>query len=209
MQHALMSALTTRLAQYWATGIEPERLGGSHSAVAPYNVFATKDGYMVAGVWGAGEAWPRFCEAIERPELVDDPRFLTNLERVANRSILNPLLEAITVTRTTLEWQQRFRAQHVLFGPVLGFDALFADPNVVAQHLKESVEHPTAGPIPQLAPVVRMGDTPGEILRHPPRLGEHTEEVLAEAGYSAHEIQTMVDGGLAQVASAVEATVRA
>jgi formyl-CoA transferase/CoA:oxalate CoA-transferase len=86
MLQGLMTALTTRLATYWATGDVPVRLGGAHSAVAPYNVFPASDGWIVAGVWGAGEAWPRFCAAIGRPDLADDPRFLDNKMRVDNRT---------------------------------------------------------------------------------------------------------------------------
>ena len=200
MQHALMSALTTRLAMFWATGQEPERLGGSHSAVAPYNVFRTRDGHMVAGVWGAGEAWPRFCAAIGRPDLTDDPRFLTNADRVAQRQVLNPLLEEITVTRTSAEWQELFRAEHVLFGPVLSLTELMAHPHVIDTGMISSVSHATAGEIPQLAPTLKLSETPGALAGPPPRLGEHTAEVLAEElGFDSAKIHELVTAGVIEV----------
>src|SRR3954449_11260172 len=110
MLYALMSALTTRLASHWFAGEEPARHGAQHSVVAPYQAFETKDGWAVAGVWGAGEAWPRFCEAIERPDLVDHPDFAENVDRVAHREALNAILRPIFEQRTTAEWRDRFQA---------------------------------------------------------------------------------------------------
>ena len=197
MLHALAATLTTRLAMYWAEGIEPVRLGGAHSAVAPYNIFPTSDGYMVAGVWGAGEAWPRFCEAVERLDLVDDPRFSDNALRVANRSELVPILESITVTRSTAEWQEVFRRLHVLFGPVLSFEGLLAHEHVKQAEMVQMIDHPTAGSIPQLSPVLKMSGTPPEISSAPPLYGQHTVEVLAEIGYSPDEVEYMLELGIA------------
>lgn len=198
MLRGLMAALTTRLATYWATGVEPLRLGGAHSAVAPYNVFRTRDGYMVAGVWGAGEAWPRFCAAIDRPELTDDPRFLDNASRVEQRHVLVPLIESVTTTRTTAEWEQAFREQHVLYGPVLSFGELLSHEHVVASGIVQTVDHPTAGTLKQLAPTVVMSSTPGAIAAYPPLLGEHTVAILRESGYSEAETQALLRSGVAR-----------
>ncbi|GAB6987545.1 CaiB/BaiF CoA-transferase family protein [Nocardioides pyridinolyticus] len=198
MLHVLMSALTTRLALHWATGEVPERLGGAHSAVAPYNVFKTLDGYMVAGVWGAGEAWPSFCAALGVPELVDDERFKTNKSRVDHRDVLVPLIEAITSARPTAYWQGVFREHHVLFGPVLDFPSLLSHEHVKHAGIVSSVEHTSAGTIPQLAPVLKMSATPGAIKRPPPRLGEHTAEILAGLGYEDGDIARLLDGGVAR-----------
>lgn len=198
MLHALMAALTTRLALYWATGEQPERLGGAHSAVAPYNVFQTEDGYMVAGVWGAGEAWPKFCEALGRADLADDPRFVDNKLRVGNRHLLVPLIESITVTQPTAVWEERFRAVHVLFGPVLDFPSLLSHEHVKAAGIVSSVEHPGVGTIPQLAPTLKLSGTPARLGAPPPMLGEHTREILSELDFPAADVERLIHGGVAR-----------
>lgn len=197
MLYGLLSSLTTRLASHWATGTDPQRFGSAHSVVSPYQAFETKDGYAVAGVWGAGEGWPRFCAAIERPDLAEDPRFLTNHDRVERRGELTGLLSDIFRTRTTAEWEQSFHACSALFGPVYSFSEILNHPHVEQAGLVQTVNHPTLGEIPQLGPVIFLRDTPGRIAGPPPVLGQHTREVLVEAGYTAAEIDGLVAGGVA------------
>ena len=195
MLYALMASLTTRLASYWFGGEVPQRHGNEHSVVAPYQAFKTADGYAVAGVWGAGEAWPRFCEAIERMDLVDREGFATNVERVANREELKAILNAIFVQRTTAQWRQRFHDARALFGPVLDIPTALEQEQVAHGGLVTHVEHPTLGDIPQLRPIIELSDTPGAISGPPPLFGQHTVEVLEELGYSEAEIARMVAEG--------------
>jgi crotonobetainyl-CoA:carnitine CoA-transferase CaiB-like acyl-CoA transferase len=197
MLYGLLSALTTRLASYWHTGENPMRYGSAHSVVAPYQAFRTKDGYAVAGVWGAGEGWPRFCKAIGRAELAKDPRFETNQDRVHRRDELTALLDAIFVTRTTAEWEKSFNENHALFGPVYTFSEILNHPHVESAGLVQSVEHAKIGQIPQLGPVIFLRDTPGRIAGPPPLLGEHTRMILEEAGYSEAEIKNFIEAGVA------------
>ena len=193
MLHAMMSSLTTRLATYWATGQEPARNGGAHSLVMPYQIWQTKDGYVVAGVWNGGNVmWPKFCDAVGLPQLAQDPAYATNADRLAKRDELAKILQAQFLIDTTAAWERRFRALQVLFSPVYTFGELLNHPHVQQAGIVSSVHHPLLGDIPQLMPAISLSDTPGGLSRHPPLLGEHSREVLREAGYSAQEIEELV-----------------
>ena len=196
MLDALISALTTRLASHWFGGEEPARHGSQHSVVAPYQAFETKDGWAVAGVWGAGEAWPRFCEAIERSDLVEHPSFADNERRVANREQLNAILYPIFRERTTAEWRDRFHDARALYGPIHTVSGAVTQEQVRARDVVTEVDHPTLGAIPQLQPVIGLGETPGEIAGPPPRLGQHSAEILGELGYDADQIEALVAEGV-------------
>jgi crotonobetainyl-CoA:carnitine CoA-transferase CaiB-like acyl-CoA transferase len=191
MLAALVSALTTRLANFWATGVDPVRNGSAHTVVAPYQAFATADGHIVAGSW-TQDSWPRFCHGIGLAELIDDPRFATNPDRVRNHAELTAILDADFATRTSASWEEQFHRANALFGPVLTFSELFEHPQVQASGILGSVEHPTLGAIPQLEPAIRLSDTPGAIGVPPPLLGQHTREVLAEAGYGPAAIEDLI-----------------
>ncbi len=127
MLAALVFGLTTRLAAYWATGEEPVREGAAHSTVAPYQVFKAKDGDIVAGAW-TRDTWPRFCEAVGRPDMANDPRFVDNPDRMRHRDQLIGELEKIFITRTVAEWEQRFHDANALFGPVCTVGQALAHP---------------------------------------------------------------------------------
>lgn len=196
MLDVLISALTTRLASHWFGGEEPSRHGSQHSVVAPYQAFKTSDGWAVAGVWGAGEAWPRFCEAIERMDLVEHPLFADNERRVANRTELNAILDPIFLTATTAQWRDRFHDAKALFGPINSVSAAVTQEQVQARDVVTRIEHPTLGPIPQLQPTIGLTDTPGEIQGPPPLLGQHSSEILLELGYDDAQIAAMVADGV-------------
>jgi crotonobetainyl-CoA:carnitine CoA-transferase CaiB-like acyl-CoA transferase len=199
MLYGLMSALTTRLASYWATGEDPTAYGSAHSVVTPYEAFRAKDGYIVAGVWGSN-GWVRFCRAIDRPDLADDERYAQNVERIRLRHELKPIFDEVFAQRTVAEWDGRFRAEGALFGPVHTFSEILNHPQVESAGLVQQVQHATLGQINQLGPVIQFSETPGRITTAPPVHGQHTRDVLAEAGYSEDEIEALVAGGVAKVA---------
>ncbi len=194
-----ISALSTRLATYWATGLDPKPAGSSHNVVVPYQAFHTKDGYVVAGVWGAGKSWPQFCEAIEQPQLVNDERFATNEHRMANRLDLIRLLEPIFCQRTSSQWEERFRHAGALFGRVNSVSEALSQPQVQHDGLVVEVDHVALGPIPQLAPPIRFSQSSAGVRAAPPVLGQHTREVLEEAGYTRHEIDGFLEREVAAV----------
>jgi crotonobetainyl-CoA:carnitine CoA-transferase CaiB-like acyl-CoA transferase len=193
MLAGLISSLTTRLASYWATGEDPQRCGSAHSVVAPYQAFETADGYVVAGAW-APEGWPRFCEAIDRTDLIDDPRFATNIDRVERRDELNAILVPLIRSRTTEEWEERFHRANALFGPVHTISQSLAHPQ--AEGLISTVKHRTLGNIPQVGSPITMAGTPARTRLPPPLLGEHTDEVLAELGLTRDEIDQLSARGI-------------
>jgi formyl-CoA transferase/CoA:oxalate CoA-transferase len=202
MLHAMVLSLSTRVASYWATGEEPGRWGSAHSVVAPYQAFETADGYVVAGAW-AQESWPRFCSALGRPDLEDDPRFRTNADRVANREAIVAEVQRSMRERTSAEWERQFFAARALFAPVLPISEVLAHPQLEALPAVEHVEHPRHGRLPMPSTPIRMSDTPGRVRRPPPGLGEHTVEVLAELGFAAADVEELLRSGAARQDEAV------
>jgi crotonobetainyl-CoA:carnitine CoA-transferase CaiB-like acyl-CoA transferase len=195
MLTALMSALTTRLAAYFASGKDPQRSGHAHSVTAPYQVYETADGHVVAGAW-AEDSWPRFCRAVGLPELIDDPRFRTNGDRIENLDQLNSILEPLFRTKNSAAWEDAFHAENALFGEVCSIDRILHHPHIQQAGVLQSISHPTAGQIPVLAPPIQLSDTPGSVDRHPPLYGEHSTEVLRDFGYSDDEIEALAAQGV-------------
>jgi crotonobetainyl-CoA:carnitine CoA-transferase CaiB-like acyl-CoA transferase len=194
MLSGLLAMLSTRLANYWASGEVPERMGSANSIYVPYQVFRTADGYVMAGSFG-GDSWPKFCAALGLPELADEERFRSNRSRFDHRTELIALLEERFATATTAQWEPRFRSAGALFAPVKTIAEILDSEQVRELGLIQSLEHPTAGTIPQLGPPLELSETPAAIRRPPPLLGEHTREVLAEVGLDQAEIDALCASG--------------
>jgi crotonobetainyl-CoA:carnitine CoA-transferase CaiB-like acyl-CoA transferase len=196
MLGGLLAMLSTRLANYWASGEDPQRMGSANSIYVPYQVFQTADGYVMAGSFG-GDSWPKFCTAIGLPELAEDERYRSNRSRFDHRETLIPMLQARFAARTTDDWEPAFRAAGALFAPVKTVAEILAHPQVAELGLVQSVAHPTAGTIPQLGSPLDFSETPAAIRRPPPLLGEHTREVLLEGGFTPTEIDALCASGIA------------
>lgn len=200
--HALAFTHTTRLGELYSTGREPQGQGTAHSMVAPYEVFPTKDGPVIAGSW-TQDTWPRFCRALGRPELADDPRFATNPLRLANRPALREIVTEVMERRTMAEWEVEFHRAKALYGPVLTVSQMLEQEQMVD---RPAVVDVTCGDgrvttVPDSTSAVRLHGTPGAVVLPPPRFSEHAHEVLAELGLSSDEIADLAARGVVRVPS--------
>ena len=179
---------------YFATGVNPGPSGSAHILTAPYQAFPTSDGWINVG--GANQAnWERIVKVIGRPELAQDERFRTNGERMKNLAALTPLIAERLKSRSSADWIREFEAAGVPVGPVNKIGEMLADPQVAAREMVVEVDHPRAGRTRALGLPIKFSETPGEITRAAPLLGEHTREVLAGLGYSSAEIDRLVAEG--------------
>lgn len=175
---------------YFATGESPGPTGSAHILTAPYQAFPTQDGWINIG--GANQAnWERIVKVIERPELADDPRFRTNGDRMRNLAALTPLITERLRSRASAEWIRVFEEAGVPVGPVNKIGDMLADPQVHARAMVVEVDHPRAGRMKTLGTPIKFSDTPGEVRRAAPLLGQHTDEVLASLGYGKAEIAAL------------------
>ena len=154
-------------------------MGNAHPTIVPYQDFPTADGDMILAVGNDGQ-FARFCAVAGHTEWSVDERFATNPARVANRSVLIPLLRQATVMKTTAKWITLLESAGVPCGPINRLDQVFADPQVQARGLRVEAPHPRLGNVPLVANPIRLSGTPVGYRQAPPLLGEHTQEVLAD-----------------------------
>ncbi len=191
-----VACLANQAMNYLTTGTAPRRLGNAHPNIVPYQDFPTADGDFILTVGNDGQ-FRKFAEVAGQPQWADDPRFVTNKQRVANRAELIPLIRQATVFKTTAEWVEQLERAGVPCGPINDLAHMFADPQVKARGLAIDMAHPLAGSVPQVASPIRLSETPVEYRSAPPLLGEHTERVLGEVlGLAAADIQQLRSAGV-------------
>ncbi len=170
----------------------PKPLGSAHRMNAPYQAIRCADGYITLG--GANERiFRRLCDVLAHPEWTTDDRFADNASRVRNRAALAADIEALTRQRPREHWLALFEANDIPCGPINDFGQVFGDPQVEAREMAVEIEHPTLGHLRALGSPIKMSATPPDVRRRAPMLGEHTDEVLADAGYSAEDIRALRD----------------
>ncbi len=182
-------------AGWLADGEEPTRQGSRHRQNAPYQRFATGDGYIMIGA--ASQAiWERCARALGHPEWLEDPRFARSATRVRHRNALEKELEAVLVTRPTAHWLTVLDKAGVPCGPVYAYGQLFADPQVRHREMVVFADDPELGRVPHLRTPVRLTGSAVAVRRVAPKLGEHTAELLAALGYTPADVDELRRSGV-------------
>jgi crotonobetainyl-CoA:carnitine CoA-transferase CaiB-like acyl-CoA transferase len=182
---------------YFADGEVPAQTGTRHRRSTPYQAYRTADGYVTIGA-NNDRLWRRLVlDVLDTPAWLDDPRFATLSDRMAAIDELEREIEAITTTRTTADWIETLEAAGVPGGPVLTYDETLADPHVIAREMITEVRHPIIGPMRTIAPPAKFSDLSFQVRGPAPWLGQHTAEVLRDAGYTDDEIKNLYTDGVA------------
>lgn len=181
---AQVAMLANLGANYLVTGVPPKRAGNAHQNIVPYQVFEAADGHLILAV-GNDSQFAKFCEVAGVPELAADPRFAKNADRVRQREILVPLLAERIKTRPRAQWLSQLERAKVPCGPINDLAEVFADPQVREREMAVTVPHPLDPALRLVASPIKMDATPVQYRRYPPRLGEHTDEVLESFGIDA------------------------
>ena len=178
--------------EYFSGAGVPAALGSAHRMTAPYQAIRCADGYVTLGA-ANDRTFRRLCEVLGRNDWLASPRFSDNASRVRNRDELAAQIESITGDLPSDHWLAVFEAADIPCGPINNYEQVFADPQVQARHLIAETEHPALGRIRTLGSPIKMSETPPVVARRSPSLGEHTDEILGEAGFDRSEIGQLRD----------------
>ncbi len=182
-------------ANYLCTGKAPGRMGNAHANIVPYQVFEASDGHLILAV-GNDKQFAKFCEIAGHPEWTADPRFLRNADRVRHRTALVPLIAEALRQHPRQHWLAQLEAAKVPCGAINNLEEVFTDPQVQARGMTIPMAHPLSDRLKVVANPIKLSATPVQYHRAPPLLGQHTEELLNEAGLSAVEIQALREQGV-------------
>ena len=192
-----VSWMTYLAGNYFATGEVPPKLGSAHPSIVPYQAFEAGDGRGLLIAAGNDRLWGLLCRGMGLGDDVrDDPRYAKAENRVENREALIPFLEEEFSKKPRDEWLEALRAVGFPCAPVYTLDEIFSDPQVIHRGMLAEMEHPKAGAIRQIGPVIKFSESPCVMSSPPPMLGEHTVEVLRSiAGYSEADVERLIEAG--------------
>lgn len=184
--------------RYLNTGEVPHALGTRHPVITPFQVFPTRDGYIAVALRGGiKDQWPLFCAAIDRVDIIDDPRFIDGWSRTQNYKELEPIMSAAMKTKTTQEWVEELEQAGIPCGPVNTINQVASDPQIAARNMFIDVKHPTAGMFKVVNSPFKFSRTHYKVERAAPELGEHTSEILSQLpGMTQDRISRLRDSGV-------------
>ncbi len=195
LTNSLISMLAYFSAHYFATGEQPSRTGNDHPIVYPYGLFQASDG--VIAVAPSNDIFVvRFMEVLGLEGLLEQPEFAVNQQRLIHREKLRKLITEETIKAPVAQWIELLNRQRVPCGRVMSLPEVFDDPQVLAQEMMLEIDRPGHEPIKVTGFPVKLSETPAELRRPPPDLGEHTSVLLAEIGYSRNEIERLRQAGI-------------
>ena len=179
MLDSLVAVLENAVVRYFATGEAPKPLGARHPAITPFEAFASADGHVIIAL-GNDTLWAKFCEHVNRQNLISDERFRTNADRTENHGELFPILSKVMSQRTTDDWMDALGKIGVPCGPINTMDKVVSHPQVQAREMITRVAHQITGEVEVPGVPIKFSDTPGNVDAPAPSLGEHTTEVLMD-----------------------------
>ena len=189
-----MAFLAYNFQSYWERGAMPEKCGSGHESLVPYQAFVAADKPILIGV-ANDNLWRRFCAAVDRPELIDDPRFRTAPDRAAHRAECVALVQAIVQTRRCDDWLDLLRGLGVPCAPINSLEEVLAHPQTEARGIVLDYAHPAFGPMKGIAYPVQFDGATRQPGTPPPLLGQHSCDVLQELGYPEPAIAALVQAG--------------
>ena len=181
--------------EFFASGQAPQPMGSAHRMSAPYQALACADGYITIGA-ANDRLFERLCGLLGHPEWSSDPAYADDTARVANRQALAERIEAVTKLRPRAYWLALFEDHGVPCGPINSYADVFDDEQIAAREMAVETDHPTLGRLRTLGSPLKMSRTPPQPGRPAPLLGQHTDDVLREAGYAPADVAALRAAGV-------------
>lgn len=192
MLDCMVAILENAVARYTTTGEDPVPIGNRHPSIAPFTSLKTSNGFINVAC-GNDQLWTKFCQVIGREKLAQDDRYLNNADRCKHMDELIPVLNEAIAQNTTEFWLEKLEEAHVPAGPINRISEVLKDPQVLARNMLVELTHPTVGKIHVPGTPVKFSETVAEIKSPAPVLGQHSREILADAGFSSEEIDALIN----------------